>query len=62
MADLTETLNNTSASTEQIAAKLTALRQAREKAASDLAAARKDLKDVLTARQEALLVTMNYLD
>lgn len=60
--DLRTTLENKDASADEIAAKLKALREAREKAKTDLAAAQKDLKDVLTQRQEAVLVTMGMLD
>ena len=60
--DLRTTLENKEASPDEIAAKLKALRDAREKAKTDLAAAQKDLKEILTQRQEAVLVTMGMLD
>jgi hypothetical protein len=60
--DLDQVLSNKDASAEQINAKLTALREAREKAKATLAAAQKDLKEVLTQRQEAVLVMRGYLD
>jgi signal recognition particle GTPase len=60
--DLQETLDNKDASPDQIKAKLTALRDAREKAKQELASAQKDLKEVLTQRQEAMLVNMNMLE
>lgn len=56
MADLRTTLDNPAAPAEQITMKLTALRDARAKAAANLAAARKEVKDLLTTRQEAVLV------
>src|SRR5436309_1881660 len=56
--DLRTTLDNKSASADEISAKLTALRDARTKARADLEAAQKELKEVLTARQEAVLVSM----
>jgi hypothetical protein len=62
MQDLRETLDNKDASADDIAKKLTALRDARDKAKSDLVAAQKDLKEVLTQRQEAVLVMMGQLD
>jgi hypothetical protein len=61
-ADLRAVLDNKDAKPEEIKAKLTALRDAREKAKSSLAAAQKDLKDLLTQRQEAILVNMGFLD
>jgi len=45
-----------------IKAALTALRQARARAAAQLAAARKDLQQVVTVRQEALCVMMGLLE
>lgn len=62
----TETLNTTledqSASPETIKTQLNALRQAREKAKQDLAAAQQDLRQILTLRQEALLVVRGMLN
>lgn len=46
----------------EITAKLTALREQRKKAAADLAAAREDLRKVLTVRQEAVLVQTGLLE
>jgi flagellar motor protein MotB len=46
----------------QIKEKLAALRKAREKAKKDLAAARKELREVVTVRQEAQLVLMGLLE
>jgi hypothetical protein len=60
--DLRQTLDNKDASADEIKAKLTALRDAREKAKAELAAAQKDLRDVLTQRQEATLVMLGMLD
>jgi hypothetical protein len=62
MTDLRTTLENSSASPEDIKAKLTAVRQAREKAKADLATAQADLKKILTVRQEAVLVEMGQLE
>lgn len=60
--DLREALDNKDSSADDIAKKLTALRDAREKSHADLVAAQKDLKDVLTQRQEAVLVMAGQLD
>jgi len=59
---LQTTLENASATPEEIKSKLTALRQAKEKAKQELAVAQKDLREVLTLRQEAQLVVMGLLD
>jgi hypothetical protein len=59
---LQTTLENASATPEEIKAKLTALRAAREKAKAELAVAQKQLREVLTLRQEAQLVVMGMLD
>ena len=60
--DLNTTLENKNATAEEIAAKLKALREARAKARESLAAAQKDLKEVLTQRQEAVLVEMGFIE
>ena len=60
--DLRQTLENKSATAEEIAAKLKALREARAKAREAVAAAQKELKEVLTQRQEAVLVNMGTLE
>lgn len=59
---LRTTLENESASPEQIKNELTALRTAREKAKQDLATAQQDLRQILTLRQEAQLVLMGLLN
>ena len=61
-ADLRTTLENQNASAQEINAKLTALREARAKAKGELEAAQKELKEVLTARQEAVFVSMGMLE
>jgi hypothetical protein len=45
-----------------IKTKLEVLRVAKTKADDDLKAARRDLQDYVTLRQEAILVTQGYLD
>jgi hypothetical protein len=60
--DLRTTLENKSATAEEIAAKLKALREARAKARESVASAQKELKEVLTQRQEAVLVNMGFVE
>ena len=60
--ELRELLENKDAPADQITAKLTALREAREKARTNLQTAQKELKEILTQRQEAVLVTMGMLE
>jgi len=60
--DLRTTLENQNASAQDINAKLTALRAARAKAKGELESAQKELKEVLTARQEAVFVSMGMLE
>jgi hypothetical protein len=47
---------------EEIKAKLTALRAAKEQARQDLVKARQDLRQLMTLRQEAVLVLNGLLD
>jgi hypothetical protein len=58
---LSTTLENQSASADQIKQQLAALRAAREKARQELAVAQQDLRQILTVRQEALLVLSGML-
>jgi hypothetical protein len=60
--DLQTTLGNPQATSDEIKGKLTALRAAREKVQEQLDAANKDLKSVLTIRQEAVLVMHGIID
>jgi len=60
--ELRKVLENKEAKSEEIKAKLTVLREAREKAKKELAKAQQDLRQGLTARQEAQLVLMGLLD
>jgi len=62
MIQLRTTLENQSATPEEIKTQLTAVRSAREKAKQDLAVAQQDLKKILTLRQEAMLVEMGQLE
>lgn len=59
---LQDLLQNNSASNDDIAAKVTAYREARDKAKESLTTAQKDLKEVLSPRQEATLVGYGMLD
>jgi hypothetical protein len=61
-ADLRAALEDKSMSAEEITRRLTVYREAREKSRADRAAAQKELKDVLSARQEAVLVSSGLLD
>jgi hypothetical protein len=60
--DLQTTLDNKDAKPEEIKAKLTTLREARSHAKDDLTKAQTELKELLTQRQEAVLVNMGLLD
>ena len=60
--DLRTTLEDKNAAPETISKKLATLREAREKARKDVADAQKDLKEILTQRQEAVLVINGMLE
>ena len=60
--ELRATLDNKNASTDDIATKLKAFRDAREKARAELQAAQKALREGLTPRQEAALVLLGMLE
>lgn len=59
---LQETLENKASNPTEIATALKAYRAARAKGKEDLRKARKDLRGLLTVKQEAQLVTMDLLD
>lgn len=59
---LETTLENESASADTIKEQLTTLRAARVKAQQELAAAQQDLRQILTLRQEAVLVLSGMLN
>jgi chromosome segregation ATPase len=61
-AELSELLRNQEATTDRIKAGLSALRAAKERARQELAAAQQNLRQILTLRQEALLVLNGLLD
>ena len=60
--ELQNLLESESAKPGEIKAKLTALREAREKVKQDLAKAQQDLKQILTVKQEARLVLAGLLN
>ncbi len=62
LSELRTALADPNATSEQLKDKLGAVRSARQKAEAELAAARKDLLELLTPDQEAILVSLNYLD
>ena len=59
---LRDALEKDSTSAEDLKAKLNAIRESRKKAATELAAAREDLKKVVSVRQEAVLFSMGILE
>ena len=62
LAELKTALAEPTTTPEQAKAKLAAVRSARQKAVRDLATAQKNLLPLLTADQEATLVSLGYLD
>lgn len=60
--ELQKLLDDKNSKEEQIEQEITTLRQARENAAKELAKARQELREVLTARQQARLVLTGLLD
>ena len=61
-ADLRTALENKDTPADDIAKKLAAFREARDKARTQLQASQKELKEILTQRQEAVLVNMGMLE
>ena len=61
-AELDTLLENKDAPDADVAAKLATLREARAKARADLQAAQKELQEVLTPRQEAVLVSVGMVE
>ena len=60
--DLRKVLDDKAASEDSIKQKLAAYREARDKSRTELAAAQKELKEILMPRQEAVLVQASLLD
>ncbi len=61
-AELQKLLEDKEASASEIKLKIIELREEKEKAEQRLAVARNELRELLTIRQEALLIAMGYLD
>ena len=62
LADLQTVLADAKVSPEQLKEKMAAVRLARQKAREKVEAARKDLLELLTLDQEAVLVSLGYID
>jgi Spy/CpxP family protein refolding chaperone len=62
LVELRTVLADPNTTSEQFKEKTTAVREARRKAGAELAAARNDLLELLTPDQEAVLVSLDYLD
>jgi Spy/CpxP family protein refolding chaperone len=62
LAALETLLEDENATSGEIKVKLSALRKAREQAKQELVAAQKQLRELLTLRQEAMLVVMGLLE
>ena len=60
--DLRKALEDKGTAPEELTKKLTALREARDAAKAELVAAQKQLKEVITVRQEAVLVSSGMLE
>jgi len=60
--ELQTVLDNKDAKPEEVKAKLTALRTAREKARQELVKSQKELREIVSVRQEAQLVLMGLLN
>lgn len=61
-ADLKAAVGEPKHTAAEVQQKITAVRQARQKVMGDLTAAQKDLRELLTADQEAVLVSLGYVD
>ena len=62
LAELKTALSNANTPADQIQEKVATVRTARQKAKADLAAAEKNLRQLLTASQETVLVSLGYLE
>jgi hypothetical protein len=62
MNDLYNALNDPASSDDVIRTKLRTLRDAKAKAENDLKSAQDDLRNVVTLRQEAILMDLGYLE
>jgi hypothetical protein len=62
LAELRTTLADPKATPEQVKEKIAAVRNERQKAKTELEAAQKDLLKILTSDQEAVLISLGYLN
>lgn len=62
LTKLQELLENENATTSDIKKLVSEVRKAREKSEQELATAQKELRELLTVRQEAILITLGLLD
>ena len=62
MSDLRTALEDKDISSDELVKKMTAVREAREKAREQLKKAQEELKATLTPRQEAVLMTLGQID
>jgi hypothetical protein len=62
MRNLVDAVNSPDSKPEDVKAALQAVRVARSKARAELAKARDELQQLVTPKQEALLVTMGILE
>jgi Spy/CpxP family protein refolding chaperone len=62
IADLRASVTDAKSTPAQLQEKIAAVRKARQQAQADLAAAQKQLLELLTPDQEAVLVSLGYLD
>ena len=60
--ELQASVDNKSAAADELKLKLAALREARAQAKADMLAAQEELRELLTVRQESILVMMGVLD
>jgi hypothetical protein len=60
--ELQTTLQNKDTPPDELKQKLAELRQARTKAKADVVKAQEDLREIVTVRQESVLVTMGILE
>jgi hypothetical protein len=61
-ADLKAVLDDPKHSTEEVKEKIAAVRKARDKARADVDTAQKDVLQMVTAAQEAVLISLGYLE
>jgi Spy/CpxP family protein refolding chaperone len=62
MSDLRAALEDKDVTADELVKKMTAVREAREKAKEELKKAQEELKATLTPRQEAVLMTLGQLE